>query len=99
MAEDGRAADDDGAAGDGGGEGMIEFDTDYWDDDPVFYITEDGKCSGCHAQLDFDELAPLNFEAEESGQGTDGDGNRMYWASGTITCPNCQVKLPYEVST
>jgi hypothetical protein len=67
--------------------------------DPDFYITDDGCCSGCGYKLELDDLKYLNFEAEESGvQPSSPDGPAVHWATGWITCPNCQVQLPYEVS-
>lgn len=68
--------------------------------DPEAYITDDGRCSLCFYQLDFDDLKALHFEAEESGEFVNPiDGYRSSWAIGTILCPNCQDRLPYEVTT
>lgn len=73
-------------------------DFDYEDDEPGSYITQDGKCSNCGEQLDFDDLSA--FEAEESGvePGTI-YGPAVHWATGTIACPNCKERLPYETSS
>lgn len=87
----------------------------YEGGDDESYITEDGKCSGCGEQLDFDDLTALNFYdppnpapmagfggngVEESGvQPGTADGPAVHWASGTITCPNCLDQLPFETSS
>lgn len=69
-------------------------------DDPERYITDDGKCSNCGYQLDFDGLTALNFEVEESGtQPGTVHGPAVHWAVGTIQCPNCEVRLPFETSS
>lgn len=69
-------------------------------DDPESYITEEGRCSGCGYQLDFDDLKALDFRVEESGvQPGTPDGPAVYWATGYIICPNCHDRLPYETSS
>lgn len=81
------------------------YETTNWgsyerDPDPEAYITEDGECSSCGEKLDFDNLDALHFEVEESGvQPSSESGPAVHWATGTIECPNCQVKLPFETSS
>lgn len=71
-----------------------------YDDDPEGYITDDGKCSSCGWQFDFDNLKALNFEVEESGvQPGTVDGPAVHWATGAITCPNCGDLLPFVTSS
>lgn len=73
-----------------------------WDDpdDPESYITDDGKCSGCGQAIDLDDLRTLDFQAEESGvQPGSQYGPAVHWATGTIACPNCQDRLPFETSS
>ena len=76
---------------------------DAWGDepaDPEGYITEDGKCSNCGEQLEFDDLSALDFEVDDGGvSSTGGSYPEIRWATGTIKCPNCQDRLPYEVSS
>jgi hypothetical protein len=73
----------------------IEFDDD---DGPS--ITEEGTCSNCLYKIPLDDLSMLDFQVEESGV-TPGTvhGPTQYWATGTIVCPSCSVRLPYETST
>lgn len=81
------------------------YETTNWglydsEDDPEGYITEDGKCSSCGQPLDFDDLAALDFQVEESGiQPSTPSGPAVHWAAGTIRCPNCQDRLPFETSS
>lgn len=76
--------------------GSYEGDSDY----PESYVTNDDTCSGCGWRLDLDDLVALDFQVEESGvQPATPDGPAVYWASGTICCPNCGDQLPFETSS
>jgi hypothetical protein len=88
----------DAGLGDSGGDSNRDADT--VSDDPDPHITEQGTCSNCGYQLEFDDLRALNFVAEESGvnAGTV-HGPAVHWASGTIKCDGCDARLPYEVSS
>ncbi len=70
------------------------------EDDPEPYITYACRCSSCGELLDLDDLTALDFQAERSGvePGTP-DGPAVHWAVGTIRCPNCQNRLPFETSS
>lgn len=68
--------------------------------DPEAYITEDDRCSSCGLRLDLNEPDAINFEVEERGI-TPGspDHPPVHWTVGWITCPNCEVRLPFETSS
>lgn len=69
------------------------------DDHYVPPISEDGRCTNCGYQFDFEEEMSL-FVVEESGVSPGLHfGPAVHWATGYIVCPNCQVHLPYEVSS
>lgn len=71
----------------------------YDDGEPDNFITCDGKCYGCGYRFDHEEEMKL-FVVEESGvQPGTPDGPTVHWATGYIVCPNCQDRLPYEVSS
>lgn len=75
-------------------------DIDWDDDDGGPTITEEGTCSNCLYKLPLDDLNLLDFDVEESGVSPGYDFEpAVYWAAGTIGCPSCGVRLPYEVST
>lgn len=81
-----------------------DYDHGDYDDDPEFYLIDDGfygECSGCGYEFGPGELdlpTPI-FVVEESGKTPDTpDGPGEYWAVGYIDCPNCHAHLPYEVS-
>lgn len=76
--------------------GVEEVEDDYG---PM--ITSEGICSNCGHKLELDlRLSELDFQAEESGvQPGTVHGPTVYWAAGTIGCPSCGVRLPFETSS
>lgn len=84
---------------------MQGVDPNEYDDDPEFYLIDDGlygKCSGCDYEFGPGELdwpTPI-FVMEQSGIEPDTpDGPGVHWATGYIDCPNCHAHLPYESSS
>lgn len=69
-------------------------------DDPGPLITNEGTCSNCGYKLELDDLHMLDFDVEESGvQPGTVHGPAVHWARGTIGCPQCKVRLPFETSS
>lgn len=70
-------------------------------DDPEVYITDEGKCSNCGWPIvPYEDLPDLDFQVEKSGvQPGTVDGPAVHWAYGTIACPICKERLPYETSS
>lgn len=68
-------------------------------DDPEFWLTDEGECSECGYDFDLTEVDAL-FVVEESGVEPDSPfGPAVHWASGYLDCPNCHAHLPYETSS
>lgn len=73
---------------------------DDWDDDYGPIVTNEGTCSNCLYKIPLDDLKMLDFDVEESGvQPGTVHGPTVYWAAGTIGCPSCGVRLPFETSS
>jgi hypothetical protein len=69
-------------------------------DENESYITQDSRCSNCGLLFEFADLDLLDFQVEESDvQPGTPNGPAVYWATGTITCPNCLAVLPFEASS
>jgi len=61
-------------------------------------ISEDGRCTTCGYQFDFEEEISL-FVVEESGVSPGLHfGPDVHWATGYLVCPGCKAQLPYETS-
>lgn len=70
------------------------------DDDDGPTITNEGTCSNCLYKIPLDDLKMLDFDVEESGvQPGSVQCPIVYWAAGTILCPSCGVRLPFETSS
>jgi hypothetical protein len=63
------------------------------------YITDDRTCSECAYPIDPDNFDAYDFVADDGGVSPGYDfAPPTHWASGTIGCPRCGVRIPIEVS-